>query len=429
MGLRVDIGPLEAMKILYGGEKNGVWKGDIIKNERKRGLKLPPLLKDYLQMYAYFPINKGYVGVYHPDQMDRIVQGEVESGEDILVLGPVWEWFAGIRYGDLGQSNPQIFFGSLSEEEWEMGAEWEWGGTRYRLWDFLSLLFLENLSGLREYSMYDEAEQIKQLLAGYGTDEKTVFGCDQGPYYSICWDEEGQQFFVAATQEHGARFAVLLPRLALKEDEQSPGSAYAALELSELEGLFAGEFYANSVNCDYAHALELLLEIIRRMEENGENGIAMAEKYQLAGRCLWALEQWEKAEGWYRKAEALMRLAVEEDPRKVNSFYQGLGNFYHAKGDERGYDEACEAARQICERYMGGDCRAKGNLLQQQAVNREADGDLDGAIELYTEALAVYQQAPKECKYDIARCQQLRGDARRKKKERDRMNRQGDSGR
>lgn len=426
MSLLVDIGPLKAMEILYGGEKKGVWKGDIIKNERKRELCLPPLLKDYLQMYGYFPINQGYVGIYHPDQMERIAQGQDESDEDILILGPVWEWFAGIRYGDLGQDNPEILFGTLPEEDWEKGAEWEWGRTRFHLWDFLSLLFLENLSGMREHAMYEETDEIEQLLREYGVVAEAVFA-HEAPYYTICWDEEGQQFLVTAAQGDGTRFIVLLPRLAQKEEIESPKSAYAALELSELEGLFDGEFYGNSTDCDYAHALEILLEIIRRMEESRERGIPMGEKYQLAGRCLWALEKWEEAEAWYMKAEALMKTAAAENPRKASSFYQGLGEFYHAKGDEKRYAEACEAAKRICERYMDGDCRTKGGLLQQQAVNREKEDDLDGAIELYTRALELYQQDPKGCKYDIARCQQLRGDARRKKKERDRLNRQGDT--
>lgn len=39
------------------------------------------------------------------------------------------------------------------------------------------------------------------------------------------------------------------------------------------------------------------------------------------------------------------------------------------------------------------------------------------AIELYDQALAEYQKDPKNCKYDIARCQQLRGEAKKLLKE------------
>lgn len=53
-----------------------------------------------------------------------------------------------------------------------------------------------------------------------------------------------------------------------------------------------------------------------------------------------------------------------------------------------------------------------------QALN-DADGDPDRVIELCNLALEQFQKNPHDsgCKYEIARVQQLRGEARRRKKE------------
>lgn len=42
MPLQVDIDPLKAMELFYRGEELGVWEGEFIKNEKKRGLVYPP---------------------------------------------------------------------------------------------------------------------------------------------------------------------------------------------------------------------------------------------------------------------------------------------------------------------------------------------------------------------------------------------------
>ncbi len=45
MAVLYNLNPLEAMSLFYDGEKRGVWNGDFIKNEKKRGLVLPPMLR------------------------------------------------------------------------------------------------------------------------------------------------------------------------------------------------------------------------------------------------------------------------------------------------------------------------------------------------------------------------------------------------
>ena len=39
-------------------------------------------------------------------------------------------------------------------------------------------------------------------------------------------------------------------------------------------------------------------------------------------------------------------------------------------------------------------------------------GRVKKAIEYYDQALKIFQEDPKDCKYEIVRCQQLRGEVR-----------------
>ncbi len=43
-------------------------------------------------------------------------------------------------------------------------------------------------------------------------------------------------------------------------------------------------------------------------------------------------------------------------------------------------------------------------------------GRVKKAIEYYDQALKIFQEDPKDCKYEIVRCQQLRGEAKKQLK-------------
>lgn len=45
------------MALFCDGEKRGVWSGGFTKNEKKRGLVLPPMLRGFLENYGYLGIN------------------------------------------------------------------------------------------------------------------------------------------------------------------------------------------------------------------------------------------------------------------------------------------------------------------------------------------------------------------------------------
>ncbi len=57
-------------------------------------------------------------------------------------------------------------------------------------------------------------------------------------------------------------------------------------------------------------------------------------------------------------------------------------------------------------------------IYQSQGIFLAKDKDnAEKAIEAYNKALEEFKKNPKECKYEIARTQQLRGEAKRLKKE------------
>lgn len=51
-----NLNPLETMALFCDGEKRGVWSGGFIKNEKKRGLVLPTMLREFLKNYGYLGI-------------------------------------------------------------------------------------------------------------------------------------------------------------------------------------------------------------------------------------------------------------------------------------------------------------------------------------------------------------------------------------
>ena len=127
MSFLTDIGPLEAMRIFYQGEEYGVWKGDIIKNEKQRGLILPPMLKEFLIKYGYLPVNRGILSCYSPDYMELFtVETEDEDG-DICIIGNMAGIPAAVRLEDMTEDNQPLLSGNPHpEEESDTVEYWTW---------------------------------------------------------------------------------------------------------------------------------------------------------------------------------------------------------------------------------------------------------------------------------------------------------------
>lgn len=409
MGLTIHIEPLDAMKIFYEGEESGVWEGEFIKNEKKRGLVFPPLVREFLQKYGYFNINKGNAYCFLPDDMKLLLSETGESSHDMLLIGVRRELFIGIAYEDCSMEDPFIYLGAQYPSGYD-SAEfyWDWQNSGLSLNDFLTLLFIENLSAWTDSIVYNETEPIAAFLKKYGSG-KDMNGTDfivslqtfRRPGYHICYDEDANLFIVLVLGDDGELMS-LIPQ---------------GITTNELEDLFTKEFYQNDISCDFSHALRLLQEIISREENEEEDDTEKLRKYyQLAGRCCWALGQWEDGESWYQKSEALLKAEISNMLDTACSFYQGLGNFYHEKGDAAKSQAAYQEVDKLCK-GIGENPRRTGSLIQQQAAYMAEENKLDEAIDLYSKALEEYGKDPKNCKYEITRCQQLRDELMHKKKE------------
>ena len=113
MAVLYNLEPLAAISLFYDGEKNGVWEGDFIKNEKKRGLCLPPLLREYLENYAYLEINRGQIVFFHPDQI-REFNIPIDNGDvHIMTIGRAENFFVGI---ELDTDELDISIGEIDEE-------------------------------------------------------------------------------------------------------------------------------------------------------------------------------------------------------------------------------------------------------------------------------------------------------------------------
>lgn len=408
MPLRVDIDPLKAMELFYQGEKLGVWEGEFIKNEKKRGLVYPPQLKEFLQKYGYFTVNSGD-GVSDVKGRfwlpDDVVITAMDSGNgywDLVTAGSLGELYVGFSADDCGKDNPPIAFGKeIQEQDGSQIISFRSSGLYLR--DILICLFTGNLLYAAKGTYY-EAEAAQPILQKYGSSRRLneLLANALRPYRFICYDDEKEKFICVDLYKDKEAVAVFSPHLT--DDE--------------LESLFKKEFYENSMNCDYAHALRLLEKIIGRLEQDNKSmTLEAGEKYRLAARCCWVLKQWDKAEEWLKKAEPIFNLK-STPAEKAMYYYQGLGNFYSDKGDKEKSLAAYQKEEQLAKENGISPFRSKGDRLMRQGIELTKQDRLEEAIELFEQALEQYKQDPKGCKYDIARCGQLKGDARHTLKER-----------
>lgn len=404
--LHVDIEPLEALQIYYGGERLGVWRGDIISAEKKRKLFLPPMLQEFLLGYGRLAVNTDANSCCFQNP------GLMNITDDDLVIFGRWDFYMllAFRRIDFAEVNPQLYYAEhqyydddeFMDDDDERPVWSDFAPAQMHLRDFLIQLLIENLRkvvylvGSRE-SDTDVPPELWQLLAA-----------DNLPPCFICWDDESDELWAVSR----------LP-------DQPPQRVYnltRRMQHWELKECFKQAFFQKQ---DFAHALKLARPLLENLEHVQRDTLELADMYKLAGRCCWELHQWDEGERFYQKAEVILQKNLEEMLDITKNFYQSLGNFYAAQKNEPKSQQAYGKVNEICE-FVGRDgVRSRGMRLVQQAIGLVGKDNslcddlpaLREALELYNQALSVYQQEPKECKYDIARAQQLRGDLRKKIKQ------------
>lgn len=419
MAVLYNLNPLEAMALFNDGEKRGVWNGDFIKNEKKRGLVLPPMLREFLENYGYLGINEGGDGkfkLFHPDGMGGVLLSDDEEGDiHLLVVGALNELWVAVRMDECDYL--RIVFGEQSDD----GTTWT-PSDNGTLKGMLTVMFCSQLFAAADSFVFEEENEINAVLKKHGADKSLISpGEGSAQHISLCFDNDSGAFLAAEFDSECGHITMLhvVPRKTLA---QRKAEKYATVSLEELNVLFDGEFYANALHCDFDHALEIKLEIIDRLEKSGADDMELYEHYRLAGRCCWSLKRLDEALEWYDKAGAIVeRLG---DPEKLAGYYHTLANFYADNGQWEKSDELYDKQLDILREHFPEDVYEIGMNYQSRAQFLDsAGGDPERVIELCNLALEQFQKNPHDsgCKYEIARTQQLRGGAKRRKKELDKQ--------
>ncbi len=398
MGMLYNLDPLFAMEIFYGGEKNGVWNGDIIKNEKKRGLILPHVVREFMENFGYLDVNRNESSFqfFHPDDMWKFGL-QTDSGEvPIIVIGIYGNYLLGIR---TDTEELKAAFGERTDD----GTEWSPANLNFS--GMLATMFVSLLFKSEGHEIYKDGYDIYAQIKKQGGERTKILpgqGCPQ--HFSLNYSEENERFYIAEFEEHGVEIVNL--HIAPKK----------IFTLEELEKQFNKEFYENSMHCDYNHALQIQLKIMKCMGD--AEPLELVPHYKRAARCYWALGKSEEAVAWYEKGLFIVENHLEDAPDQAADYYHAMANFY---ADTNQYQKSEEyygkelAVRQEC---FPEDVYKLGMIYQSQGIFLAKDKDnAEKAIEAYNKALEEFKKNPKECKYEIARTQQLRGEAKRLKKE------------
>lgn len=421
MAILYNLEPLKAIELYYGGERHGVWNGDFIKNEKKRGLIVPPPLREFLENYGYLSINRDENGyhLFNPDGMGIV---DLMAGDEeihLLVIGSLntldSETEEENSYWVAVQRDYEELPAALGEET-EDGVMWRPIDTTLN--GIFSVMFCSHLFKNSDVYVYNEHE-MEAVMKARGIDPKKIMPSEgHSQHASICYDEESGAFIILSEYEDG----IMLHIATRKSPEEPAADKYSSVSDEELEQLFAAEFYMNALHCDFSHALELLMEMISRMTAAGADELALAEKYKLVGRCFWALNRLDEAEEWYKKGLPAIEGSIEGDPENASNYFEAMANFYFDTDQTEKSREMEYRAMKILLEYMPDDCYRIGSIYCNRAkALAERKGDPEEIMDLCNKALEQFQKNPHDsgCKYEIARAQQMRGEARRRKKEMD----------
>lgn len=296
------------------------------------------------------------------------------------------------------RDNPPVYMGR------RCGENIEWSVTQLHLEDYLAKVIADGLSPYCQTAFADDSDDIAQIVQMFGADVNMLeFGGKWG--FSLCFNDEMQALAVFLQGDGELKNAGVYAKTS-NGLERIPFGGNTNAELTEF---FEAEFYGNSINCNYEYALMINSERIKRTKESGAHATQAAELERLSARCLWAVGRFDDAEKLFNSAAAAFANSLIHT-------YTAMSNMLSECGKVEKSEKAFDAVASLSE--LAGDYDALGMLYQTRGQRLDKDiATIDQAIELYDKALDQFKKMPRPNKHDIARTQQLRGEARRRKKE------------
>ncbi len=407
MELIYNIPILKALEMYYDGEKYGEAEGLLDAVEKKLGYPLPELLRDFVRDYGYMSINRGLLRVLHPldmwcmslDNEDYIVFGKV--GDSFVAIKASSEYFTDKTY------DPEFLSGTVNEEEHSI----VWTKYIISLSFFFSEMFRTNLYDDCKCSIVEGIPETAAAMKLYGINAQKFTPFDGKTHYAICGDSKMfVMVYYSAAGEIRRMFTLM------KGDNWDlSGQRFAALKDEDINGLLSGCFY--SADPDHERSLMLSNELIRREELNGAGKYVITEQKKISARSLWALGRTDEAEKLYKDMiDSVLDDTSDKGQKTLISVLQAATNFLLDTGKTTEYEKYSAMLKELCEKAENYD--AIGSMYRSQAQQIDHDlNRIDEAMELYDKAIEAFKKAPKPNKHDIARCQQLKGEARRRKKD------------
>lgn len=394
MSIKYNLTVKEALDLFLGGAECGMPETSLARLEKEMGAAIHPTVRKFAERYFYMPLNSGEkrMGDFHIVH----VGGEVRV-DDYLVIGTAEGTLFAVQSPD-SRENPPIYIGKPEDDVIS------WSLSPFMLSDFFTMVITDGLEPYCKAAFAYEKEDIPRIAAIFGADLKKV-EFDRKWGYSLCYNEERHElavFWMADAEMIGmAVFAETENHI-----ERTP---FGGSTDAELKQFFEEEFYINSMDCNFEFALLINSERVKRARDSGAPNAQTAELERLSARCLWAL-------GRHKEAEKLLSSAASTFTHSLIGVYTAMSNMYDEIGESEKYEKALSAVATLSE--LSGDYDSLGLLYQSQGMKLDKNLDtIDRAIELYDKAIEMFQKMPKPNKHDIARTQQLRGEARHRKKD------------
>lgn len=394
MSIKYNLTASEALNLFLGGAECGMPESLLAKTEKAMGAEIHPTVREFAAKYFYLIPNSGKFRIR---DFHLVHVGDEMRVDDFLVIGSD----GGAQYAVLSpdsRENPPVYMGRRN------GENIEWSITQLHLQDHLAKVIAEGLAPYCEAAFGDNPDDIAHIAKVFGADVNQLeFGGEWG--FTLCFNEERQELAIFLRGDGELKNAAVYA----KTSNGVEGIPFGGNTNAELKEFFDAEFYGNSINCNYEYALLINSERITRTKDSGAPATQSAELERLSARCLWAL-------GRFDEAEKLLNSAASAFTNSLIHTYTDLSNMLGECGEAERSEKAFEAVAALSE--LAGDYDALGMLYQTRGQKLDKDIEtIDRAIELYDKAIEQFQKMPRPNKHDIARTQQLRGEARRRKKE------------
>ena len=191
--MKYNITALEAMNILYDGEKNGASAEDFAQMEEKFEQTTASIIKEFLQNYGNNPINKGNNYLFTPERIElKLIKGfsDEKPFYQIGAIGMPKPQPVYIAKEDMSQDNPYIYIIDPKNPYKYLGDEAAVKNgaqpdlelmrvnvrkTDWKVADYLKYLLCDNLCGVRPGRLINKLDEIAAATAFYGVDITVIF--------------------------------------------------------------------------------------------------------------------------------------------------------------------------------------------------------------------------------------------------------------